>query len=109
MRRAGIRDLEDKIRRKEEGLKRMDYVEISLKATRTRNNEARHLEEPSSARSNTLNCHEFHDYVLTYCSFLAASALTRPVSSASTDCWFAVRLVLNHPSPVYNISADLLS
>lgn len=50
-------------------------------------------EEPSSARDKCEKSHKFLDHILTYSSFPAVSALTRPVSSASTDCWFAVRLV----------------
>jgi hypothetical protein len=43
--------------------------------------------------TNAKKSHEFLDHILTDLSFPAVSALTRPVSSASTDCWFAVRLV----------------
>lgn len=62
---------------------------------RNTNIEATHLEEePSSARPNAKTHPIF--YYNSHANiffFLAVSALTRPVSSASTDCWFAVRSV----------------
>lgn len=53
----------------------------------------RNHQAPRTMRKERNN--EFLDHILTYFVLSAVSALTRPVSSASTDCWFAVRLVFN--------------